>query len=119
MTLMKSKLGALGTLALIAGCAQQPASISAVSVGDVYSDIPCSKAAKLYAEEAAKVPALVSQQKAAAAGDAVGVFLVLVPVSSLTGNDHEGEIAATKGKLLALETRLRACGKTVQPVSWH
>ncbi|MBD0866642.1 MAG: hypothetical protein GDA36_14200 [Rhodobacteraceae bacterium] len=84
----------------------------------MYSDIECAQAEQLYSEEAAKVPALVSAQKGAATGDAIGVFLLLIPVSSLFGGDIEGEIAATKGKLLALETRLRACRKTVQPISW-
>jgi hypothetical protein len=35
--------------------------------------------------------------------DAVGVFLILVPISKLTG-DHEGEIARIKGQVEAIET---------------
>jgi len=42
-------------------------------------------------------------------GDAVGVFLIGVPVSSLSGSDKEGLIATSKGKVTALETRLLRC----------
>ena len=43
--------------------------------------------------------------------DAVGVFLIGVPVSSLTGGDVSGHIAASKGKILALEARMTGCAK--------
>lgn len=36
--------------------------------------------------------------KDARTGDAIDVSLILVPVSSLTGNDVAGELAANKGK---------------------
>jgi hypothetical protein len=42
-------------------------------------------------------------------GDAIGVFLIGVPVSSLSGGDKEGLIAAAKGKELALQNRLLGC----------
>jgi hypothetical protein len=42
-------------------------------------------------------------------GDAVGVLLIGVPISSLSGSDKEGLIAASKGKIIAMETRLRSC----------
>ncbi len=103
---------------LVAGCAKQPGAITPVSMGNTYSRIPCGQAKSLYAEEAAKVPALVAAQKNAVAGDAVGVFLVGVPFSSLSGNDREGEIAVTKGKLTALGARLQACGIDPVPVTW-
>jgi len=115
---MKRLVSAAAALALFAGCAQQPAGIAPVSMGDAFSGLSCSKARQLYNTEAAKVPSLVAAQKQAVTGDAVGVFLLGVPVSSLSGADLEGEIASTKGKLLALDARLTACGTTVAPVSW-
>lgn len=102
----------------MAACARNPAAIAPVSMGGAFNDVSCKRAAQLYQQEAAKVPGLVSRQKQAVAGDAVGVFLIGVPASSLTGGDLEGEISATKGKLVALEARVQACGGTVQPVSW-
>lgn len=103
---------------ILSACAQQPASIAPVSLGDVYSSTSCGKAKAIYAQEAAKVPSLVASQKKAVTGDAIGVFLIGVPVSSLSGDDLEGEIATTKGKLLALSIRLEACGITPAAVAW-
>ena len=56
-----------------------------------------------------EIDALSSQQRSAVAGDAVGVFLIGVPMSSLTGGDKAGEIATAKGKMNALEARLLSC----------
>jgi hypothetical protein len=111
---------ALSVCALVAlgACAKQPGKIAPVSIGDAYSNISCKRAASLYDAEAAKVPGLVASQKSAVAGDAVGVFLLGVPMSSLSGGDLEGEISTTKGKIVALGARLEACGKTPAPVSW-
>jgi hypothetical protein len=52
---------------------------------------------------------LSAAQQSAVTGDAVGVFLIGVPMSSLSGGDKEGAIAASKGKILALEARLVTC----------
>ena len=46
---------------------------------------------------------------ATVAADAVGVFLILVPVGSLTGGDVSGQIATERGRLLALDARLARC----------
>lgn len=42
-------------------------------------------------------------QDGKANADAVGVFLVLVPFSKLSG-DHEGDVARLKGEVQAIET---------------
>jgi hypothetical protein len=44
----------------------------------------------------------------AATGDAVGVFLIGVPVSSLSGGDKEGLVAQHKGEIVAIEGAMRA-----------
>lgn len=55
---------------------------------------------------------LSADQRQAATGDAVGVFIIGVPVSSLTGADKEGMIAQKKGEVIAIETAQRGqkCG---------
>ena len=63
----------------------------------------------MLADERNTLSTLSVQQNNAVAGDAVGVFLIGVPVSSLSGGDKAGEIAATKGKIIALEARLASC----------
>ncbi|WP_411353098.1 hypothetical protein PNH50_18955 (plasmid) [Leisingera aquaemixtae] len=115
---MKKLFLASALFSALSACAQQPRSITAVSMGSAYDNLSCRKAEALYNEEAAKVPGLVSQQKSAVAGDAIGVFLLALPVSSITGGDVEGEIASSKGKLLALDARLQQCGISKPEVSW-
>ena len=61
-------------------------------------------------QERQTLAALETKQRSAVTGDAVGVFLIGVPVSSLTGNDVAGSIGASKGKVIALENRLLTCG---------
>ena len=72
--------------------------------------VPCADARAQLAQERQTLAALEAKQRSAAAGDAVGVFLIGVPVSSLTGNDVSGQIGASKGKVLALESRVMSCG---------
>ena len=52
---------------------------------------------------------LTQQQSNAAITDAATVFLVLIPVSSLTGQNVEGDLATAKGTVDALESRLIGC----------
>lgn len=115
---MKKLASSLLLLSALAACAQQPGSIAPVSMGATYANTPCRQAEELYRREAAKVPTLVAAQKQAVTGDAIGVFLIGVPVSSLSGADLEGEIAATKGKLIGLGARLETCGTSPTQVAW-
>ena len=93
----------------VASCAKSPGSIAPVSMSGAYDNITCKKAGSMLEEERQTLAALETQQKAARTGDAIGVFFVLIPVSSLTGGDREGAIATSKGKVLALETRVQSC----------
>lgn len=96
-------------LPLLAACAQSPASIQPVSMGNAFAAVSCQQARADLTAERQALAALESRQKGAVAGDAIGVFLIGVPVSSLTGGDVAGHIAASKGKVLALEARLASC----------
>jgi len=100
---------ALAALPLIAACAQSPSSIQPVSYGNAFAAVACNQARADLVNERQVLAALESKQKGAVAGDAIGVFLIGVPVSSLTGGDVAGSIAASKGKVLALEARLASC----------
>jgi hypothetical protein len=46
---------------------------------------------------------LSAAQKNAASGDAMGVFLLGLPLSSMSGNDKEALIAVAKGKIQAID----------------
>ena len=94
----------------LAACAQNPASIAPVSMGNAFAAQECTSAQRDLLAERMTLEAAEEKQRGAVVGDAVGVFLIGVPVSSLTGGDVAGQIATSKGKILALEARVAACG---------
>lgn len=95
--------------AALAACAKSPDAIAPVSMAGAYENLSCAAANRTLLAERASLDALSAQQRNAATGDALGVFLIGLPVSSLTGSDKEGAIATAKGKILALEARLASC----------
>lgn len=107
---MKLKLAAtLIAAAAVSACAQSPGSIAPVPMGNAYADLSCRNAHATMMQEKTTLAVLESKQRGAAAGDALGVALIGLPISSMAGNDVGGEIAATKGKVQALELRLARC----------
>lgn len=100
----------LAAPAIVAACAQSPDSIAPAAMpGGMYDSLSCTAARDEYTRVTTGLAALEAQQRSAVAGDAVGVFLIGVPMSSLTGGDKAGLIAAEKGKALALQSRLVRC----------
>lgn len=99
---------AAATLSL-AACAKSPGSIAPVSMGNAFAGVTCQQASTQLSAERQALAALEGKQRGAVVGDAIGVFLIAVPVSSLTGGNVEGQIGASKGKALALEARLASC----------
>jgi hypothetical protein len=93
----------------VGACAKSPDAIVPVSMAGAYDDVSCKKASTILAQERSTLATLSAQQESAVTGDAVGVFLLGVPMSSVSGQDVEGSIAASKGKILALEARLQSC----------
>ena len=93
----------------LSACAPSPSSIQAVPMGNAYAGIACQQAEIDRAAEQRNLDTLTKAQNGAVAGDAIGVFLIGVPMSSLTGGNKAGDIGAAKGKLLALDARLAAC----------
>lgn len=81
---------------IMTSCAKPPEKIAAVPNAG-----PCTDG------DRAKLAALYKAQRDAATGDAMGVFLVGVPVSSALGADKEAEIAVLKGR----------CGDLVKPAA--
>ena len=93
----------------MAGCAARPGAIAPVSMGNAYAGASCAEAAALRTSSAERLAILSRQQDQAATGDAIGVILIGVPMSSLAGGDVSGEIAAEKGRVAALDARLQGC----------
>ena len=97
------------SLVATVACTPRPDSIAPVSMTGAFDDVSCRDANTQLTAERQKLIELEKQQNSAATADAVGVFLVLIPVSKLTGGDKAGEVGTSKGKVLALEQRLSTC----------
>ncbi|WP_110760703.1 hypothetical protein [Rhizobium sp. UGM030330-04] len=98
----------------VSSCAKRPDAIVPVDVPmAAYSNLDCQALAREYLKEQASLSAVSKQQHDAATGDAVGVFLVGVPMSSTFGGDKEGQVAVAKGKVNAIEANMKAKGCNV------
>ncbi|WFS02219.1 hypothetical protein [Rhizobium tumorigenes] len=95
----------------MASCAKRPGAIVPVDIPmAAYSNLSCPQLSQELIKEQGKLSSLSSAQNNAATGDAVGVFLIGVPASSLTGGDKEGDISVSKGKVISIESTLKAKG---------
>ena len=101
-------LAALALLAVVA-CAKSPDSIAAIPMTGAFDGLACTAAQSTLTAEQAALVTLETTQRQAVTGDALGVFLIGVPVSSLTGGDVSGLIGVSRGKVLALQSRLLTC----------
>lgn len=100
---------AMLTAMAVAGCAKNPDAIVAVNISaNAYSGLSCQQLAGEHQRSSQALAAVSQQQRQAATSDAVGVFLIGVPVSSLSGNDKEGLVAQHKGEIIAIEGAMRA-----------
>src|SRR5688572_26134303 len=108
---MKSRILLLALALALSACAKRPDAIVPVDIPmAAYSNLDCGGLAQEYLKEHTNLAALSKQQNQAATGDAMGVFLIGVPASSLTGGDKEGQIAVSKGKVTSIESSLKAKG---------
>lgn len=95
----KVVLGAFGALSLVA-CAQQPERIAPIAVsGAPYKSFSCKQLGAEHLKISQELTAASADQKRAANGDAWGVFLLGLPISSMSGNDKEAIIAVAKGRV--------------------
>ncbi len=92
------------SVGLLAGCAKRPDSIAAIPMETAqYQNLSCRGLAQEETKIRNDLDALSAQQNSAADSDAVGVFLLGVPWSSMSGNDKEAAIAVAKGRLDAID----------------
>lgn len=89
---------------LIVGCAKRPRAVVPVAMpSGTYASFSCEELAVELPKAQAEQTELSRKQTNTANADAVGVFLVAIPVGKLTGNDVEGDLAVAKGKVLAIQ----------------
>lgn len=106
--------------AAVAGCARNPDAIAPVAMPvNAYSGLSCDQLVAEHRQSSAALAAVAAEQKQAATGDAVGVFLIGVPVSSLSGGDKEGLVAQRKGEVVAIESAMRGqqCAPPAAPAA--
>lgn len=90
----------------LAGCAKPPSKIApAVVSSSEYSNLSCSKLVNMLSAASTKLEQAETSQRGKVAGDAATVFLVLIPLSAMTG-DYEADVARYKGEKQALERTL-------------
>lgn len=95
----------LPAILLIAACAKQPDQIAAADIGpNPYLTASCSQLASANLQLTQNLERLSAAQKNAASSDTIGVILLGLPVSSMSGNDKETDIAITKGKIQSVES---------------
>lgn len=102
-------------IALIAGCAASCAKRpDAIVPADIpmaaYTGQDCAGLQTELSKERAALDAVSKAQHDASNGDAFGVFLIGVPMSSTFGGDKEGQVAVAKGKVQAIENAMKSKG---------
>jgi hypothetical protein len=101
-------LAALGAVVVVAGCAKNPEAIVPMSMpANAYSGLSCDQLNAEFQKSASALHGVEIEQRQAATGDAVGVFLIGVPMSGLTGANKEGAVAQRKGEVIAIQSAQR------------
>ena len=99
----------LAAVVLVSACAKNPDNISAADIGSAtYKNYSCSLLANERLTLNQNLENLSAQQRQAASSDAWGVFLVGLPVSSMSGNDKEADISIVKGQIQAIDKERQA-----------
>ena len=89
--------------AILAGCAKAPESISASYVSEVgYLNWTCEQLAMETTRMSSAYAVAAQQQEKARTNDVVGVILIGLPVSSMSGDNIAPEIARLKGEQEAI-----------------
>lgn len=93
----------LATVAL-AGCAKDPSEIAAVKFpAGAYAQYSCEQLQQEWQSNETDLAWLSAKQVDAVKGDALGVFLIGVPIASMGGADFEGNIGNMKGRKIEIE----------------
>ena len=97
-------LAIASTALTMSACAKKPDQIAAIQMDDsTYSRLSCKQLAREETKIRNDLDSLSADQNSAASKDAWGVFLLGLPLSSMSGGDKEALIAVAKGKLNAID----------------
>ena len=99
MMKMKTAFGSIAIVLAATACAKRPENISAADIGATgYDAYSCQQLATEEVSLTADLENLSAKQRSVATTDAWTVFLFLLPIASMSGNDQEAEIAIVKAK---------------------
>lgn len=107
--LSKNVVVSLMVVCLLHGCAKRPNAVVPANLpSETYAGFSCEELDQLLVSEQVKEAELIKKQRGAADADAIGVFLVGVPVAGLVGGDVEGELSVAKGKVVSIQSQRSA-----------
>ncbi|WP_436112688.1 hypothetical protein [Neorhizobium tomejilense] len=97
-------------------CAKRPDAIVPADIPmAAYTNFSCAQLGQEMIKEQTALLAISKAQNDAATGDAVGVFLIGVPMSSTFGGDKEGQVSVAKGKVQAIQSAMMSKGCNSAP----
>jgi hypothetical protein len=106
---MRPQLVVLVAAAVLAACAKHPDSIAPSYVSEVgYRSWTCGQLGEEQGRLASALATASTQQEKARTNDVVGVILIGLPVSSLSGDNIAPEIARLKGEQEAIRKAMIA-----------
>lgn len=101
---MKKVLFVVASAAMVVGCAATPESIAPAYVSDVtYESWSCRQLGEEAARLNAAYTTAADQQHKARDNDTVGILLLGLPVSSLSGQNVAAQVASIKGNQIAVQ----------------
>jgi len=114
---MKIHIMPLAVVLAVSGCAKRPDAIVPADIPmAAYTNLSCEQLGQEMFKEQTALASVSKQQHDAATGDAFGVFLLGVPMSSTFGGDKEGQVAVAKGKVQAIQSAMMSKGCSSSPV---
>lgn len=108
---LKTAFYTLLASSVVVACAKGPDAIKPANIPlAAYTGSSCSALSEDLTHEKDKLETLEDAQRSAQTGDALGVFLLGVPLASATGGDKEGELSVSKGKVQSIEFAMKSKG---------
>jgi uncharacterized lipoprotein NlpE involved in copper resistance len=109
--MLKTIIAVSAVALTMAGCASAPSSIKPTSVSSSgYAGLSCGQLAQKANALAASYKVAADKQSSARKGDIIGVVLIGLPTSSMSGKDNTAEVARIKGEQAAVSKAKTAKG---------
>lgn len=96
---------------VVSGCAKQPGQIAATPVAtEPYLHLSCSELAGERVAKRVAQEGLEAAQHKAAERDKGAMTVIHIPISAITGQDREDEVARGKGELESIDVAMQSKG---------